>query len=121
MSHIVTVKTQLRDPVAISAACQRLGLAAPVQGNAQLYAGQTAEGLLVQLPGWKYPIAINTESGQVQHDNFQNHWGDIEQLHAFLKAYAIEIVRSEARKKGYVVTEQPLADGSVKLQIQEGA
>ena len=45
MSHIVTIQSQLRDPVAIAAACQRLGLAAPVHGKAQLYAGQTAEAL----------------------------------------------------------------------------
>ena len=70
MSHIVTIQSQLRDPAAIAAACQRLGLAAPVHGKAQLYAGQTAEGLLVQFPGWKYPIAIDTESGQVHHDHF---------------------------------------------------
>jgi hypothetical protein len=120
MSHIVTIQTQLRDPVAISAACQRLGLAAPVHGTAQLYAGQTAEGLLVQLPGWKYPIAIDIQ-GHVQHDNFQGHWGDIAELHKFQQAYAVEMVRLQARKKGYVVTEQQLQDGSVKLQIQEGA
>jgi hypothetical protein len=47
MSHIVRIQTQLRDPVAIAAACRRLGLAAPVQGRAQFYAGPTVEGLLV--------------------------------------------------------------------------
>src|SRR5262245_37815917 len=121
MSHVVSIQTQLRDPKSIVATCQRLGLAEPVQGKAQLYAGQTAEGLLVQLPGWKYPIAIDTASGQVQHDNFQNHWGDIAELHKFQQAYAIEVVRNQARLKGYVVTEQTLQDGSVKLQIQEGS
>jgi len=120
MSHVVSIKTQLKDVTAIRAACQRLGLAQPVHGKAQLYAGQTAEGLLVQLPGWKYPLAINTESGEVQHDNFQGHWGDDSRLHEFLQSYAIEKVRIESRKKGYVLTEQQLADGSVKLQIQEG-
>lgn len=120
MSHIVTIQTQLKSPQAISAACQRLGLAEPTLGKAQLYAGQTAEGLLVQLPGWKYPIAIDTSSGQVQHDNFQNNWGDIAELHRFQQAYAIELVRLQARQKGHLVTEQQLADGSVKLQILEG-
>jgi hypothetical protein len=120
MSHIVSIKTQLRDPTAIAAACRRLGLAAPVHGKAELFAGQTAEGLLVQLPDWKYPIAIDTQSGEVKHDNFQGHWGAIEELHRFQQAYAIELVRLQARQKGYVVSEQALQDGSVKLQIMEG-
>jgi hypothetical protein len=39
-----------------------------------------------------------------------------------LQSYAIEVCRLAARQKGYTVTEQPLADGSVKLQILvEGA
>jgi len=120
MSHVVSIKTQLKDVVAISAACRRLGLAAPTLGKAQMYGGQTVEGLLVQLPGWKYPVAINTATGEVQHDNFQGQWGDDARLHEFLQSYAIEKVRIEGRRKGYAVTEQQLADGSVKLQIQEG-
>src|SRR5438105_1203163 len=90
LSHIITIKTQLRDTSALAAACQRLGLAEPVPGQALLYGGQTAEGLLVQLPGWKYPLAIDTRTGEVQHDNFQGYWGDIAQLHRFLQAYAVE-------------------------------
>jgi hypothetical protein len=120
MSHIVTIKSQLRDPAAISAACRRLSLAEPVRGVAQLYAGQTAEGLLVQLPGWKYPVAIDTTSGEVRHDNFDGYWGENIQLTRFLQAYAIEKCRIEARSKGLLVSETQLQDGSVKLQIQEG-
>jgi len=121
MSHVVRIKTQLKDQTAIVAACQRLGLAQPAHGKAQMYGGQTAEGLLVQLSGWKYPLAIDTTTGDVQHDNFQGQWGDDARLHEFLQSYAIEKVRIEGRRKGYAVTEQQLADGSVKLQIQEGA
>jgi hypothetical protein len=33
----------------------------------------------------------------------------------------VEVVRLEARKKGYQVSEQALADGSIKLQLVEGA
>lgn len=120
MSHVVSIKTQLKDEAAISAACQRLGLAQPVHGKAQMYGGQTVEGLLVQLPGWQYPLAIDTATGDVQHDNFGGSWGDEGRLHEFLQCYAIEKVRIEARRKGYAVTEQQLSDGFVKLQIQEG-
>ena len=33
----------------------------------------------------------------------------------------MEVVRQEARKKGYAVTEQALADGSIKVQVVEGS
>ena len=69
MSHIVSIQTKVRDPAAVAAACQRLGLAAPVQGTARLYGGE-ASGLLVQLPGWQYPAVIDTASGEVRYDNF---------------------------------------------------
>src|SRR5207249_10268975 len=37
MSHLVTIETRIHDPVAVGAACQRLGLPAPIQGTAQLF------------------------------------------------------------------------------------
>jgi hypothetical protein len=44
-------------------------------------------------------------------------WGAQQELDRFLQAYACERTRIEARKKGYLVTEQPLQDGSIKLTI----
>ena len=41
-----------------------------------------------------------------------------QQLDRFLQAYAVEKARIEARKKGHAVTEQSLADGSIKLTIR---
>ena len=119
MSHIVTIQTRLRDPAAVADACRRLGLPAPAQGTARLYGGQ-ASGLLVQLPGWQYPAVIDTASGAVRYDNFEGRWGEQRHLDRFLQAYAVEVVRLEARKKGHQVSEQALQDGSVRLQIAEG-
>jgi hypothetical protein len=86
-----------------------------------MFDGQTAEGLLVQLPGWKYPIAIDTSTGEVRHDHFNGAWGDPRQLDRFQQTYAVEVVRIESRKKGYTLTEQQLQDGSIRLSIQEGS
>lgn len=44
-------------------------------------------------------------------------WGEQQQLDRFLQAYAVEKARIEARKQGHTVTEQPLADGSIKVTI----
>jgi hypothetical protein len=120
LSHIVTIKARLYDPVAIAAACRRLGLAEPTRGTATLYAGQTVEGLLVQLPGWKYPIAINTQSGEIKADNFAGEWGEQTRLDRFLQSYAVEKCRIEARHQGRVITEHQMQDGSIRLQISDG-
>ena len=120
MSHVVTLQTKVHDPVAVAAACQRLNLAPPRQGTAELFSGE-AEGPIVQLPGWQYPVVIDTLSGFVRYDNYQGYWGDQEQLDRFLQIYAVERTKLEARKKGYLVSEQALQDGSIKLQLTEGA
>lgn len=120
MSHIVTIQTKVRDPAAITAACQRLGLAAPVQGNAELFSGE-ATGLVVQLPGWQYPLVIDVQTGELRYDNYGGQWGAQEQLDRFQQCYAIEKVKLEARLKNYTVTEQALQDGSIQLRVlQEG-
>jgi len=62
LSHVVTVKTQIRDASAVMAACQRTGLPAPVQGKTRLFSGEV-EGLAVQLPDWQYPIVADLASG----------------------------------------------------------
>jgi hypothetical protein len=93
--------------------------AAPVQGTAQLFSG-AATGLLVQLPGWLYAVVIDTVSGDLRYDNYNGVWGEQAHLDRFLQAYAVEVVKLEARKKGYQVTEQALHDGAIRLQVIEG-
>ena len=44
-------------------------------------------------------------------------WGDQKELNRFLQAYAVEKTKLEARKKGYIVSEQPLENGSIRLPI----
>ena len=122
MSHIVTIKTEIRDRAAGEAACRRLNLPAPVHGKATLFSGQ-AEGLIVQLPDWQYPVVCDLATGQVQYDDFGGRWGKQEHLDRFQQAYAVEKTQIEARKKGHSVTEQALSDGSIKLvvNVQGGA
>ena len=60
MSHIVTVQTQVRDPVAIRSACTRLKLAAPAFGEAKLFSGAKT-GWIVQLVDWRYSGGLRCE------------------------------------------------------------
>jgi len=119
MSHIVQIQTQVKDAAAVRAACQRLFLPAPVQGKTELFSGEV-EGLAVQLPDWAYPVVADLATGQVKFDNYSGAWGDQKHLDALLQAYAVEKAKIEARRRGHSVTEQTLADGSIKLVIQVG-
>ncbi|MGB4708558.1 MAG: DUF1257 domain-containing protein [Fuerstiella sp.] len=119
MSHVVQIETEVRDAVAVGAACQRLKLEAPTQGTAKLFSS-SATGVIVKLPGWRYPAVFNTQSGQARYDNYGGRWGEQVQLDHFLQGYAVEKAKLEARKKGHTVTEQSLADGSIKLTVSVG-
>jgi hypothetical protein len=115
-SHIVTIQAQVRDPVAMRAACRRLTLPEPVHGPARLFTSE-ATGWQVQLPAWRYPVVCDTSQGQLFYDIYGGRWGDPAHLDRFLQIHAVEKATLEARKQGYTVTEQALADGSIKLTV----
>lgn len=119
MSHIVEIQTQVKDAAAVRAACQRLGLAAPVERTIKLFSGEVT-GLAIQLPDWQYPVVADLATGQLQYDNYRGRWGEQQHLDRFLQAYAVERARAEARRKGRLCTEQSLPDGSIKLTINMG-
>ena len=119
MSHIVKIKTQIKDLSAVQAACQRLKLPAPTQGTTKLFSGEVS-GVIVRLPDWRYPAVFNTTTGEAQYDNYGGKWGDQKQFDRFLQSYAVEATKVQARKKGFSVTEQPLQDGSIKLTVNVG-
>lgn len=119
MSHIVEIKTQVRDPSAVAATCRRLSLPEPRHDCFQVFNAR-ATGLGVQLPDWSYPVVFDTANGTVQFDNFNGVWGKQAELDRFLQIYAVEKASMEARKRGHSVCEQTLEDGSIKLTIQVG-
>jgi hypothetical protein len=119
LSHIVEIKTEVRDEAAVRAACTRLQLPPPEHKTVRLFSA-TATGLAVQLPGWNYPIVCNTESGQVSYDNYEGHWGEQKHLNSFLQGYAVEKAKIEARKKGHSVSETSLQDGSIRVTVHVG-
>lgn len=119
MSHIVEIKTEVRDAAAVTAACDRLRLPQPVQGTHRLFSGEIA-GLGVQLPKWRYPAVCQLETGEIRYDNYNGRWGEQQHLDRFLQMYAVEKAKIEARRRGNTCTEQQLADGSIKLTVNVG-
>ena len=65
-------------------------------------------------------MVFNTSTGEAKYDNYNGRWGDQKQLDHFLQIYAVEATKIQARKQGHSVTEQQLADGSIKLTVQVG-
>ena len=119
MSHLVTINVEVRDFDAIRAACRRLELKEPTYGRAEIF-NTTVEGVLIRLPEWIYPVCANLQTGELFYDNYNEQWGDTVHLRRFVQMYGVEKASIEARRKGYSVVEQPLADGSVKLTVNLG-
>ena len=119
MSHVVEIKTEVRDEQAVRAACVRLQLAPPEHKTITLFSA-TAAGLCLQLPGWQYPVVCNLQSGSVQYDNYNGAWGEQAELNRFLQRYAVEKAKIEARKKGHTCSESHLDDGSIRVTVHVG-
>jgi hypothetical protein len=119
LSHIVEIKTEVRDEAAVKAACTRLQIPTPEHKTVRLFSA-TATGLCVQLPGWSYPVVANLATGQLRYDNYQGHWGEQKHLNSFLQGYAVEKAKIEARKKGHSISEARLQDGSIRVTVRVG-
>ena len=122
MSHVVTIKTEIRDLDALRAACRRLNLPEPTHETVRLFSGE-ANGEAVQLPDWQYPVVADLATGTLHYDNFNQLWGKQDHLDRLLQVYALCKATIEARRRGHTVTEQALPDGSIKLvvNVQGGA
>lgn len=117
MSHIVQIQTEVREPAAIRAACERLQLPPPQERTVRLFSGEV-NGWAIELPAWRYPVVCELTTGQMRFDYYEGRWGRQEELDRFLQAYAVERAKLEARRRGHTVAEQTLSDGSIRLSIQ---
>jgi hypothetical protein len=116
MSHLVTIQTQVKDIAAIRQACERLQLATPREGSARIY-NQECSGWLVELPEWRFPVVCQTNTGELQYDNFGGRWGDPQKLDAFLQHYAVAKATLEAHRQGHSVQELLEQNGAIRLTI----
>ena len=119
MSHVVRIKSEVRDLNAVQEACKRLHLPPAKHGTFELYSS-TETGLGIELPRWRYPVVADLQTGQLRYDNYNGRWGDQEYLDQFMQRYSVETATSAARKQGHSVAEQQLDDGSIKLTVSVG-
>ena len=125
MSHTVTLKLQLSDPKCLTLACRALSL--PHQTGRQsvrMFSGNTVEAdFTLQLPGWRYPVGINTQTGEVSLDNFNGHWGDMKELHRLAQEYALQVAEQEPSVqdllfRGWSATRVQQPNGVVQLVLE---
>jgi len=116
MSHTVTIKTQFKDAACIGSAAKELRLEVLPDGEHELYAGKV-RGIAVKLPGWSYPVVIDTKTGEAKFDNYNGRWGAQSELDRFTQMYAVHKATAAAKAKGYLVTRKAKADGTLQLVV----
>ena len=124
MSHVVTVKLEIKDVEALRAACNRID-GAELVNNGDLMdlgmytRGSEKQGIGLQLEGWNNHVMIVPETGEVRYDNYNGRWGAQEKLDELVQAYSVEKVKLEAMMHGHVVTEEYQENGDIKWKVQD--
>ncbi len=117
MSHTAEIKTDVKDPSAIIAACKEMGLPVPEKRENVHFGGTTQSGLCVQLPGWRHPLVIDTATGAMKYDNYGGRWGEQKELQKFTQMYGVSKATLIARSKGYTVARSTLPNGTIRLNV----
>ena len=121
MSHIVIVKTQFHNLEMIVKAAQARGCTTIVCGKheVELYERKVQGDASFKLPGWQYPIVIDTGAGEAFYDHFNGRWGDITEFNRFNQEYILQVaaveLEEEYRLQGYTLQRLTLKNGDVQL------
>jgi hypothetical protein len=121
----VSFKTSVKNAESVRITAARMKL--PVPQYVEKYrmrSGKEVTGLSLQLPGWAKPVVFDTESGNVEFDNWSPYdashpqvrkgekqvgddgrWGDIKHLNQFVDEYLGTEVMLQAEAEGHTVTD----------------
>lgn len=116
MSHVVTIKTEVKNIGCLTKACSKLNLAEPKLGSHRMYSG-SEQGYGVNLKDWRYPVVINEKTGEIKYDNFGGSWGNQLELDGLVQAYQEEVVNEFALNSGYMVQRETLPEGEIRLTL----
>lgn len=118
MSHITTIRdTQILNLDALKAACEALGVEEPKHGRHKLYGAQRAEGYAVKLKGWRYPVVVDTKSGNIMFDDYgsQHDAMPLVELH---NEYALAVVKQVAIKQKRRIVSEERVNGKIVLKMR---
>jgi len=116
LSHTASVQVQFRDREALADACRELGFALE-HGSVTFYDEKTYSGDVIQLPGWQYPIVVETPE-TVRMDHFDGRWGDIAHFSRLKHSYAVHASIRAVERTGRRVLQRIEQNGHVQLVVQ---
>ncbi len=116
MSHTASVQVHFRDREALADACRELGFALE-HGSVTFYDQQAYSGDVIRLPGWQYPIVVETPE-TVRMDHFEGRWGDIAHFHRLKQTYAVHASVRAVERTGRRVLQRIEQNGRVQLVVQ---
>ena len=88
-------------------------------GTVEQYS-KSVSGHLVSLPGYKYDIAVDLETGDINADTYKGRWGDPQLQDVLAQGYAVECGKMDAEEKNRKFEEILQQDGSIKCVTTVG-
>jgi hypothetical protein len=93
------IVTSLHDRDTLAETCRELGLSPPRQGSVTLEAGAVA-GLVVRLPGVRFPIVCDLLTGLVAYHPLDNGFQPYERVMRFVcRYYAVQARQKPTRRE----------------------
>jgi hypothetical protein len=121
MSHISKIEVDIKDLATLSRACQALGLTLTEENQFRYYNGYAPCDHVIRIPDARYEVGVvRKETGYtLQWDDW--HSGGLTQALGpeagrLKQAYAVERVRTEARRRGMRV-QQKAAGSTIQLVL----
>lgn len=119
MSHTVSVNLSVTNLEQLKAAAERVG--AVYDGTVRevtLFDDHKATGVTVQLPGWRYPIVVQSD-GSCHYDNYQEHWGSQALYDQLMQEYTCGVLTEQALLNGYTPVRQTADNGDIVLEMTQ--
>jgi len=137
MSHTVSIQTQIKNPEILKKAVEELErllnkrVRIVKEGNfeVEFFDGfkKVKNGIAIKIEGWKYPIVIDLDTGEIFYDDYRGRWGNVEDLKKLKQLYSLETILDIAKKQGVKkgilerlreeAKQQLQKEGKVKLKI----
>ena len=124
MSHIASISIEVRSLDALAAAAERLGgTLNRDQKTFKWYYGQDPCDHAISFSDCEYDVGVvgKNDAYELKYDDWRSGglYGKLGKNAGLIKqAYAVEVAKTEARKKGWSAQEQQGTDGKIRLMIE---
>lgn len=115
MSHIVTLKTELKNMSILQKVCDKLNIKLKLgRHKVSIYHVDYDADASFKLPGWEYPVAIKDD--EAKWDCYNGSWGKIEEFTKLQDEYLAETTREFAYSQGFC-TEERVFNGELVMTL----